>query len=261
MSEKVDFTFSFWRNHFKSLISAILVIAGPFVLLGGGISGYFSSEVLFGVNQITATFSSLIGVLFTSIGGMFVLYYTLLYVKVFLETNEVPTFKILWERKEEVGLGNMLLSMLGLSVILLFGFLFLIIPGVYMSVVFSLLLPVMVFEKKSFNNALSRSSFLIKENWWSSFGFYFAIGTVAGIIGVVVNSVPNMFMIFGASQQVDGGELPFYFQPLIILLTMVASLIAFMINTVNYVALAVNYFSLLEDKEAVSLKDEILTME
>ena len=85
-----------------------------------------------------------------------------------------------------------LLAMLGLIV----AFLLLVIPGIWLSVAWSLAVPALLFEKVSPWKALGRSRRLVKGRWWPIFGVL-VVGVVlvsflAGIVQAIVQVVPAL---------------------------------------------------------------------
>ena len=95
------------------------------------------------------------------------------------------------------------------------GLILLIIPGIYIWVIFSLSVPVLMLEGLKGTKALGRSNQLIKDHWWQAFGFLlvayllmfviaFMIGGILGAISfaavdeesvtaIVLNNVVNLF--------------------------------------------------------------------
>jgi hypothetical protein len=107
-----------------------------------------------------------------------------------------------------------LASLLWLSIIagvLLFvAYLLLIIPGIWLTVAWSVAVPVLMFEGKGGFGALTRSMELVRGRWWATFGAYvvaiiliIAVGVVVGIVfaaiesGLHVNSVGLTLVLDG----------------------------------------------------------------
>src|SRR6185369_15823017 len=79
------------------------------------------------------------------------------------------------------------------------GFALLIIPGIILSIVFSLVYPVAVFEKGSAIDALRRSAYLTKGHRLSIFLAYLAISILIGVISMAVSGVGSLLLINGIS--------------------------------------------------------------
>ncbi len=69
-----------------------------------------------------------------------------------------------------VGLGAML------------GFVLLIIPGIYLVIIWALVGPVVVIERISGTAALGRSRALVRDNWWRVLGIAFLAGVLSSVL-------------------------------------------------------------------------------
>ena len=69
------------------------------------------------------------------------------------------------------------------------GFIFLIVPGVYLWTIFAVTIPVVVIEGQGVTGAMSRSSTLAKGQFWHVLGTMF----VAAILAGIVNSIISLF--------------------------------------------------------------------
>jgi hypothetical protein len=73
------------------------------------------------------------------------------------------------------------------------GFILLIIPGIYVWIIFSLAVPVLMLEGLKGTKALGRSNQLIKDHWWQAFGFllvaYLLMFVVSFILGGIFGAV------------------------------------------------------------------------
>jgi type III secretory pathway component EscU len=150
----------------------------------------------------------------------------------------------------------MLFTQLGLGVIILFAFIFLIIPGIYASVVLSLVIIIRVLENKNFSQAISRSVELIKENWWFTLGFLLVMYLIVGIMSLVFQIPVYILLFVTAFQSADPtaivGESGFLFS-----LSMAWSALATFLYAIFPVGLVFHYFNLVEKKEAKGLKERI----
>jgi membrane-anchored glycerophosphoryl diester phosphodiesterase (GDPDase) len=152
---------------------------------------------------------------------------------------------------------------LGVSILyglaLVFAMLLLLIPGIYLAILWSLAIPLIVFENLGVG-ALSRSSQLLKGNWWRTF----AMLLVAGIITALISGAFSLPLIiltgvktyFAAAEEQLVDTLGSYG-----ILNILASIIAFFGTIVSYVILAsVTAFymgTLVEEQESRGLMAEI----
>ena len=105
---------------------------------------------------------------------------------------------------------GLILPMLGLAIVsgigMFIGFLFLIVPGIILYVMWSVALPVLVEERRGVMESLSRSAELTSGSRWRIFGlvllfavFYLIVATVVGLIGVgTVEENPLLFALANA---------------------------------------------------------------
>jgi len=76
------------------------------------------------------------------------------------------------------------------TVIIFVGFLLFIIPGIIMSIWFSLALIVFISEDLKGRKALSRSKQLVKGHWWSVFWKFFVFNVIIMTISITVGLIP-----------------------------------------------------------------------
>ena len=103
-------------------------------------------------------------------------------------------------RGQEVRLGEALqkglarfLPILGLGVLsgiaIMFGFLLLVVPGLFLLVMWSVALPVCVLEGLGPTTSLSRSSALTKGHRWQIFGIVLLVFIANGVVGFVLDKI------------------------------------------------------------------------
>jgi hypothetical protein len=63
----------------------------------------------------------------------------------------------------------------------LFAFLLLVLPGIYFSICWALVAPVIILENRFGFKALSRSRALIRGSWWYTFGLMLLVGLITAI--------------------------------------------------------------------------------
>ena len=79
-------------------------------------------------------------------------------------------------------------SYIALSALIMVGFVFCVIPGIYFAVVFSLTLPVIIMENTTLYYAFNRSFQIIKDKWWFTLGIAVVTDIIiwAAMLSVVV---------------------------------------------------------------------------
>jgi hypothetical protein len=258
--ELLMITFAFIRQNFTLFSKSIVYISGPIMILYMIHTAYFQMDI-WDFNNLSRFDDS------------FILHFLLSVIISFFLTSVITlvpiTFIQLYREKgarhfsiTEVWLATqrqifmMLFTQLGLGVIILFAFIFLIIPGIYASVVLSLVIIIRVLENKNFSQAISRSVELIKENWWFTFGFLLVMYLIVGVMSLVFQIPVYILLFVTAFQSADPtaivGESGFLFS-----LSMAWSALATFLYAIFPVGLVFHYFNLVEKKEAKGLKERI----
>lgn len=300
-SKKMNATFEFLKQNFKSFFKSLLYLAGPPMLLGSILagnlySGYFNFVGNMSRNQDPDVITDYIGspVLWAEIGLAILLMFVagVMIVSVVYnymleydasKTNRIDV-NIIWERVRKTFptyLGTIFLYWFLLVVayfivvlvivgaaalspfLAFFAAVAVIIGLIYVVITMSLLFVIQAFERKNFFEAASRCFYLIKDKWWSTFGLIFILSMVQSTISSIF-LVPwyiNFFVTMMHS--IEGGpfEEPSLFQELInnIFMTLYF-LVSFLLYALPLVALAFQYFNLVELKEAKGLLSRIDTL-
>jgi Membrane domain of glycerophosphoryl diester phosphodiesterase len=122
------------------------------------------------------------------------------------------------------GLGRLLpliVAYLVVSIIVIVGLVFLIIPGIWLAVKLSMVFPSVVFDRKGPFGAIGRSWTLTAENWWRIFGTLLVVFLISFVLQLVLGGVVGGLL--GASDSVS--ELT----------------VAIALTLVNLIALALTY--------------------
>lgn len=185
-------------KNFRVLGMAILVYAGPFLLLQGLASGLFSYNVLpiLGENPdnpfaIFSAMSSLGGYVAMLMAGSILGAAAMVGVVAnFLKmTNELGLGGFTYQ---EVGAASMadLMKNVGagllVAVAVIAGMIFFILPGIYLSIPLTMVYFIMKFEGKTATESVGASLKLIKNHWWSTFGLLLILSILTGIITSVL---------------------------------------------------------------------------
>ena len=197
-------TFAFIRQNWKSLFGMILKIAGPgLVLLVFAYIFYMQSTLgnigtLGGgsVESFTGKFFLALFLLF--VAGMIynaLLYGTVIYyIKSYINNDGIIN-------KEEVsqGVRKDFLSLLGMSFLVGLmvgvGFIFCLVPGIYLGVVLITVYCVFIFEQKGVIESISYCFDLVKNNWWITFGTVLVMGIIYYVV-LIIFQIPNYIYFF-----------------------------------------------------------------
>lgn len=268
-SAKVNATFEFLRQNFKPLAKCLIFISGPFVLVQGLFNGLYQKEILGFDPSAGGMFGSFLGdaFLWLGISMIFLLFgYIISLIVAFefirlYETKQNPEeidIPEIWDSVKENFL-PMTGALIAIAIVVTIGFLFLIIPGIYLMVVLTLVAPIMIIEKKSFADAFSRSFKLISEKWWSTFGLIFVTALIAGFMALVF-AIPQYIFTFliAYHKTSDVGAQPELWQQAgLIIGSMIYSFGASLLQSVVIIAIAFQFYNLVERKEAQGLMSKV----
>src|ERR1700733_4832534 len=237
--EIITDSFIFARQNYKPLIKCFFVFCGFFMLAGALLLSLHQAKTIngmassFGDNTPLADrFSSIlgpdcwIGVFLLVIAALSLQVSMLSYVAFYKEKGNMPaSVEEVWGYVKYFFLrifgGNSLVFLLcSVAIGIVFGllyaisssnsilsifltFLLCIVPAVYLSPIFSLIFPIIVFENGSFGYAFNRSFKIIKNNWWATFGAIIVMGLIIWVasfivlLPVIILSIINLLMHFG----------------------------------------------------------------
>ncbi len=197
--ELISAPFIFFIKEIKPFLTGLLFFVGPFILLESVLIGYFnfsSTKDIFMQIQNLGTLKSSPSYVIPLIEFLKnVMLYTFIsaYVKIYITqgAGNIETDDIWREIKRFFWpvAGGQILG----GIIIVLGFIFIIIPGIYLAVALSPLFVIIVFEEKGVLNSFSRSFELIKGRWWLIFGLFvllfIMLTTVSGIISLITGAV------------------------------------------------------------------------
>lgn len=301
-SKKVNDTFEFLRQNFKPLIKSILFIAGPPVLMGSLLIGSFIGDFFNltqssfnnpGSSEMTGNYflsvnfwlQLILAAVFLLISGVASISsinnYILLYGE--KKSNQIEVSEV-WNRVKET-FWMYLGTMVFFTILFLLGYMLMLVPVILLSTISPWLLVLSVigviivlfyllfgasltffiraYEKIGFFSAISRSFYLVKGKWWSTFGLIMVLSMIvstmsylfimpwyiATIVSTLHNTSTNVFQ-----------EPSLNWKVLTILSFTLYYLAQIVLYSIPNVGIALQYFNLLELKEAKGLLDDIETL-
>lgn len=294
--KKLNATIEFMKQNFKPLFKSMLYIAGPFVIIGSLFftqlySGFFRTLMTSPENfdlpesGLTNMIVSLIaGIIFLTLGGTAIIATVNEYI-ILYENKKGPeiTVQEVWERVKATFftvLGTMILYV----VIFVIAYVAIIIPialagvlsgalaaigvivaicaFIYLLIVLSLIFIIRAYEKASFSKAMSRCFFLIKEKWWSTFALLVVTAIIHNVISSIFFIPWYATIIIEMMHNLEGST---FEEPSLAMqiFTNVSLLLYFISSYILYciplIAIAFQYFNLVERKEARGLMSKIET--
>ncbi|WP_209405448.1 hypothetical protein [Pseudozobellia sp. WGM2] len=269
LGEILSDTFAFLRNEFKPFFTTFFKIIGPYLVVMLICYGLYMYKVGDFFNFSITSSNEVVNVfLLFAIGAAFVLSIiatyvlaqstTLHYIKSYSNNNGNVVFDTV---KKEVyasfwsfiGLGILVGLCVGV------GFMFCIIPGVYLYVPLVLSFSIMVFSQKNVSDAFSYSFNLVKDHWWNTFAALFVVGIivyVASLAFAIPATIYNYAKMGILSGEIDAENFTTA-DPISILLGSISTLAQFLLNIITMVASVLIYFDLNEKKNFTGTYERI----
>jgi hypothetical protein len=254
----LNVTFDYIRKNFKLLFKSNLFIASPFILLAGVFMGIYQSSMFsFAYDQDFESIGVpfLLAMIFMIISFVIITVVTYSHLMIYKQSESV-VFELddVWQMVKK-NFFLIFLTGIGYTVLVGFGFLFLIIPGIYLSIALSLIFIVRLEEELGFFDAVSRCIKIIKDNWWFTFGIIVVVGMIQGFLMYALY-IPNYIMMFVTAFTGIDSETSDVNRMLYILTSILSSLGA-LLYTISTIAIAFHYYNLVERKEAPGLLAQI----
>lgn len=261
--QKINASFDFAIRNLGPLVKAIMLVAGPPALLSGIAQGMFQSRLLtsgVGKNSIDSLYQYLtVDYFFVMLFSMiaYTLSYAVVCAYMVLYEERGSGIQItpsdVWQKILQT-LSATVVSTLLAMVAILIGFVFFFIPGVYLAVCFQLYLMVVIREKLSATESLSRSRNLVTGKWWSTFGLMIIMSIIAGIISIVFQFPMLLATIFTTLGLGDG----IASSPVILVVASTISIVGSnLINGLIWIAAGFQYYNLVERHDGSGLRAEI----
>lgn len=262
-------SFLFLRQNWKPLYKALAFGCLPFMLIGSFLMMRFVTGSLTRTLQDPTAQPDLGGML----GGMaFGYLFTGLAVLLFVSIIQEYMRAYLTQEHTLLSSGDLIKRALGqvptyLGLAIVVGFIVValffvfVIPGIWMAISLCLVNAVHGIERAGVFGSISRSYSLVKGSWWNTFGVLFLLGLLVGAVAYAVMIPFYAIMGFGAMSGMQPGQDPneavasvFGMMPIMMA---VMSLVYFILYPLPIIGAALQYFSLVEQKEQRGLGDRI----
>ena len=277
--DKINVTFQYVTQNFRSLGLALLYIVGPVALVAGIASGVMQSN-LFDLakssagadasSDPTAVFR-MMGTVFSpafALAGLFSLLAVLVvslatyaHMNVYgrktaqrLETSQEPvpiSVAEVWEEMQP-HIGRAIVVSVLSSVVTVVAALFFVLPGIYVGIVFSLAMAVVVFERADFGQTWNRCFTLIRDKWWSTFGLLIVMGIISGLVGLIF-TLPAGIISFLIGSKLLPDVSGFW----VVVGNVLATVGGTLLRSLIYIALGFQYTNLVERQEGRGLLSAI----
>ena len=259
-------TFAFIQENFKAIIVPLLIYVGPIIAILGilygilftkyiGIGGHNSglvqfSDLNFGFEAIMYTLAiAVLGITsFTLLIGI-INSYIIFYIK---KGKDNFTHSDIFNNALKYFFPLFVTNIIT-SLFVGFGTIFCFLPGIYLGVSMSFMSFIVMYEKKGVSDALSRTFQVANTKWWWNFLILFIFSMITGIIGYILG-LP--FIIIQYLFQF--GILDFQNADMLYIFSFSGTyIVSLSTYTILFIAIAFQYFSIVEEKEAPDLYGRI----
>lgn len=254
-------TFAFLAQNLKNFGKSLLFISAIPIIVSVLFSNYIMFDFIYDPQTLSQELpnyflSLFLSVLVTMVATVFITIIPVVYIKLYMEkkSNDITVNEV-WIRSKNLFF-KVYSAEIGVAIIVGFAFLLLIIPGIYVSIAFSLVPVILVMEESSFSESIGRSSRLISGHWWLTLGLIIVLYIVYIVISFVLNIPIYALTFISALTSSDPGA--FIIQPdwKMKIATAISS-ISYLFYALFTMGLTFHYFSLKEKKEATGLFEKI----
>ena len=264
LRDLLNATFAFTRQEIKPLFKSMLILAMPLLILLGIVLGIFQTENMSMITDSAQNPDS-VGLdyfqnLMIQYGLIFIIYYLAIsvisaivlgYIVEYINNGpQVPFENILAQVK--AFLPRLLALNFVYFILVGIGFIFFIIPGMYLYIAMALSSVVLVFEDTGLGTSLQRSMYFVKGYWWRTLGYIIVIGLIYALISTVFSMPAGILTILQSTGLITAAP----DSPLMLMLSIVLNIIstlAYLFSSLVIIFLAFYYHSQYELKEAGNL--------
>ncbi|MDQ2178902.1 glycerophosphoryl diester phosphodiesterase membrane domain-containing protein [Marinifilum sp. D714] len=260
-------TFLFIKYNFKNLSKGMLYYVLPFSLLYGILFGLFQYRVLIPQqdnNPFLTNYTEIAGIIVGMMIMMLLTYtitisFSLEYIKLYREKGS-NNFELNEVRKAILGnIGKIFGAMILCGILMTLGFVVVLIPGIYLSICLSLVMPIIVFENESIGNALSGCFNLIKNNWWNAFAFLFVISIICYIFNLTFK-LPSGIHTLIIEYLTNTGDNITPSKSVTIIFSIIQTIGYAFVQLIPMIAISILYFNLIERKQSPALLKDLETV-
>jgi hypothetical protein len=176
------------------------------------------------------------------------------YIKYYTENNGAkPGIEDIWLISRKYFL-KVLLYSIPIVLLTLIGYLFCLVPGIYLTVA---LLPfefALIIEDASFGQAWDRCFSIIKDNFWISLAIYLVAGMIYGVSGAIIRLVVSA--ITGVGSLFSTASIT----PVAGIASSFLGIFSSIFFVIFYVSVALQYFNLVEQRDGTGILNRINTI-
>jgi hypothetical protein len=266
LGQTINATFGFIKQNFITLLRYFAIIVLPFALTSGIFLGVYQRRALtlargerdiqYGTwaeyafyNQISSI-SYLAGVFCAFISFLLISLIIYAFILEYMDNGGQVAGGAIWNRVKE-NFFRVFFTSLGVFLLCMLGTVLLVVPGIYLSVALSFYLMVMLREDLDFVETIERCLYLIKGNWWSTLGMLIIVSFIQALMALVLG-LPVWVLQVMQVLQLPGADNDF----LVIAANSLSSVLSIFMYAILIVALAFQYFNLVEIKDGIGLLEQ-----
>jgi hypothetical protein len=255
--EKFNATFLFARQNFKSVSLCLLYLGAPLMIVASLFVAYMQADMQIGTIDYSKGLPEGIGILYLVIVPVYLIAYSWLmtvtysYITEYLNGNREITPAQVFSRASHK-IGKIIVLNIITGIMIFFALILLVIPGIYLAVALTFVQVILVVEDVPVFKSISRSMSLIKEKWWSTFGLVFVMSIVLAIMQLIF-AIPTYISLFFKALHQN----LFAFDAGTIISNMIAAIGISLLYPLLFVAIAFQYFNMVERHEGKGLMNEI----
>nr|WP_320118990.1 hypothetical protein [uncultured Marinifilum sp.] len=261
-------TFLFLKQNFKNLAKGLLYYVLPISLIQGIAMGLVQYQSVNSISTGTSLFtdgssfviiSTLISYFLMFIAYSFAVSFVMNYIKLNKEkgANNYELSEVWKQMLKDIP--QIIAALFVTGLISGFGFILLVIPGIYIAICVSLVIPIVIFENETVGAATSNCFKLIKNNWWNTFAFLFVISIIGYSLNFVTQLPTTIYQVVLAVF-VGSGDPITPSKALSILFSIIQAAGSAFVQMLPITAIAMQYFSLIEQKQNPSLLKDLETV-
>lgn len=255
-SDVISTAFQFVRQNWKSLYRPLIFICLPIYMVSSLFMGRFFRTSI-GAPDLAGMGSMMLGYLF-SVVAMLLLYVMVYeYMAFYLETaGGAPTTAQVWQRTRRRLLDYFVVGLV-CSILITIGMFLVLIPGIWLAIVFSMAFPILAFRQVGLGDAFGQSFRLVKGRWWLTFGLILVVAVLIGFISYIIY-LPFMLLVgFGSMSSMNAMNDPSHFGWMMSIFTAAAGVVAVLLHPFMIVTIGVHALSLMEEKDGSGLLERV----
>jgi len=254
--EIIDDSILFFKQNWKPLLKSYFYICGFFLVASLLVSIFNQDNTMRRIERGESYFSStyFLSLFFDYVSFIITMLTVYSYISLYKEKgNEAPEVAEVWSFVKYYFF-RVFGSYLVLTLCIIMGCVFCIVPGIYVGVVFSLVIPIIVIENSTLSYAFNRCFQLIKNNWWFTLGLVF-VSVVIIFAATMAVGIPAAIVVFAATFLTKVSGLSVYSYATVIISHLLQFLYIY-----PYIVIAFTYFNFVEQKDDDNLLHRIMNL-